>query len=452
MSARKHIEPEELLAYSDGELNLGRRIQVRLHLFTCWRCRARYMETADAVRQAIDLFQRGGAAATPLAGQHEREWLSVMNATPRFSSMQRRKHGWARVLPWAAPAVAVGAALTIPTLWGPKPAARTEAVERKPVNGTRPAIPLAGATSIPAPRGGSDEFRLPAPPALEAPLVPQIDWNAIEMRVEFVLHTLEVCRGEAVRIRRSPTRLELEGYVSSAERRQEIQNALDAAALSAQVHVGLALSSELAPDPAAVAIDSSAGGVKAEAPVAAWLQEHFKKQGVAPAQRIAEESTQWIATAFSHAQNAQIEMSALVQLADRWTPTQSAGLDAMSKRLLHSMAQAHAAEMLEEVEALRRLMSAVFPQAAATPLSGMRRETWQSAVKQLSTELAGAQRIVGALLTGDAMPADFSVETSGASLRTRLDALRSALTSLQHELQSQALPEAHSLQTPQRND
>jgi hypothetical protein len=94
-----HLSDEDLLLWADGEHSPARAADVRRHLETCWKCRARSAELERAIADFVDLYQLGPEASLPPA-EGPRALLKARLAERAAGSTPAR-----RIIPLRAAAV-----------------------------------------------------------------------------------------------------------------------------------------------------------------------------------------------------------------------------------------------------------------------------------------------------------------------------------------------------------
>jgi hypothetical protein len=116
LSNDSHLSDEKLLSHIDAELSTQDEKLVRTHLETCWKCRVRRQEFADAITGFVRFHERESAARVPPADGPR----ALLKAQLRQASEAGNGGLWDWLVPrfGYASAVAAGGLLAILLIFG----------------------------------------------------------------------------------------------------------------------------------------------------------------------------------------------------------------------------------------------------------------------------------------------------------------------------------------------
>src|SRR5439155_15278018 len=92
-----HLSNQDLLQWSDGELSTRRSVEVRGHLASCWRCRARLSEIETSIVGFVDTYERQVAPQLPPAAGSR----ALLKAQMAALTSESRPRPWRPALGYA---------------------------------------------------------------------------------------------------------------------------------------------------------------------------------------------------------------------------------------------------------------------------------------------------------------------------------------------------------------
>jgi hypothetical protein len=99
-----HLSDEQILSEMDGEIPASERKQIRLHLDTCWKCRARRLDLESAITGFIHVYEREFEAKLPPAAGPRALLKAQLDQLSSNPSRNGGRLAFGRLLPWAVPA------------------------------------------------------------------------------------------------------------------------------------------------------------------------------------------------------------------------------------------------------------------------------------------------------------------------------------------------------------
>ncbi|MDZ4801582.1 MAG: hypothetical protein SGI92_25775 [Bryobacteraceae bacterium] len=217
----KHSSDETLLALTDGELSVVRVLQTRVHLQSCWECRARLSRLEATAQSLAEARLRSNFLSPGRVETARARFLDKVReeapppAVVRWSSMPVLGR---RGLAFAAAAMLSLAAIV--TVWRqsePVPSVKPRSSVTVPRAAVKPARPVSTPRAI---RHEASPVASPLPHTLTAP--PAALGLDQEVAVWWMLHETGACRGDEVHVERRLDKIYLTGIVSTDERRQDL--------------------------------------------------------------------------------------------------------------------------------------------------------------------------------------------------------------------------------------
>jgi hypothetical protein len=362
--SRRHSSDEQILAWLDGELAPRAAQEVENHLRACWSCRGRRWEIEETTRQlAASLCE--SCALPPghverARARFERDSGTVHSVPPRPAQFGRLT--WLRapaLLLAGALAVAAGIGIWIAPTHAPAPSTRST---EHPAERPEPRGGNASALAVP-PHKAVIEERLPAP-AFPPAISPDVEVQAL-----WVLHELELCRGQALDVQFRNGALAIDGVVPSRAIREDLIARVRGTVEGAAVEFHIQSAEDLAtipPHAAAASIEPvriAALHAPGEAIILRWLdQEHWERS--LRHRRMLEISNR----AIELSELCSIESWTLRGLDDRFPAPKFARLSPVARQAVESMARDHFGHLRQRTLELEQLLG---PAIADAALSGV---------------------------------------------------------------------------------
>ncbi len=439
-----------MVAYLDGELPLGSDVNVRRHVQSCWKCRLRLSEMEGCILQMTKLFTEEPLLDSGRIADARQKLDSRMRLAKAESGFAPRRNflqiAWSRRIATAASLLllaGIGAAsfliLTprLPKAASPLPARREMPSPRKP------AVPVPVPAVHASPRPEVPVHAAPVGRALEMVQEPASLLMA-ELHAYYALHLAGSCRNELVEVVREPNGVEIRGVISTAARRERVQELVAETGDAARIAVHLQTIDEaIAQAPAAKVPEVPDGIVRqSKLPVEDLvIGRQSGTPGGAVDQRALAAASQ---EAVTRAEEAIAEAFALRKLAERFGKAPAGADDARVGPILAVMVKDHLTAMNQQIDLCNRAIApvtnlappVVVPGKASglsQPADAVAAKDWNQATEELFQDVLQWHSLVHGLFAGAGLGNLGPAEAAGL-LAGSTPALENRTKLLEHEI------------------